>query len=131
MNVNGGGELRLVGSDGLARQDGFRVLLSARLITTTNQMEVKLRHIWADGVTVEGFTLPPAGTDVMLERGNLEIFGAVQRSEGRRATLVFDETIREAELLSMIQQKPIRSRLGCRELREEVGLESKEAALWQ
>jgi hypothetical protein len=107
--VAGQGILRLVAGEAEnpeRRHRRFRVLLSASLITTTNEFMVKLRDLSCTGAMVEGMRLPPAGTDLILKRGGLEIFAAVAWSEGRHAGLTFEEAISETELLSQIHQAP-------------------------
>ena len=76
----------------------FRVLLVARLLTTSGERRVKLRDISAEGAMVEGDRLPAPGTDVMLRRGSLEQIATVVWSKDGRAGLEFDEPLTEAEL---------------------------------
>ena len=87
----------------------FRVLLSASLITTTDEIVVKLRDLSCTGAMVEGMRLPPAGTDVILKRGGLEVFATLAWAQGRRAGLTFEEAISETELMSQIHQMPLES----------------------
>jgi hypothetical protein len=82
----------------------FRVLLSARLITTTDEIAVKLRDLSCEGAMIEGMQLPGAGTDVILKRGGLELFATVAWSAGRRAGLTFESAVSEVELLRQIHQ---------------------------
>jgi hypothetical protein len=83
---------------------GFRVLLSASLITTTDEIPVKLRELSCEGALIEAMHLPAAGTDVILKRGGLELFATVTSSAGRRAGLAFETAISEVELLRQIHQ---------------------------
>lgn len=105
--VGSQGNLRLV-ADGpeLAPRTNrtFRVLLSANLITTTDEIAVKLRDLSCDGAMIEAMRLPSAGTDVILKRGGLELFATVAWSAGCRANLTFESAIPEAELLRQIHQ---------------------------
>jgi hypothetical protein len=99
------GKLRLVAdqAEHAVRMSGsFRVLLSASLITTTDEIPVKLRDLSCDGAAIEAMRLPSAGTDVILKRGGLELFATVSWSAGRRAQLTFESAISEAELLKQI-----------------------------
>lgn len=76
----------------------FRVLLVARLLTTSGERTVKLRDISANGAMVEGDRLPAPGTDVMLRRGALELIATIVWTQDGRAGLEFDEPLTEAEL---------------------------------
>src|SRR5687767_2953600 len=76
----------------------FRVLLVAKLLTTSGERNVKLRDISANGAMVEGDRLPPPGTDIMLRRGALELIATIVWNKDGRAGLEFDEPLTEAEL---------------------------------
>ena len=77
-----------------------RVLLSAKLITTTGESCVRVRDLSATGAKLEGDALPGAGKDVILKRGRLEVFGAIVWSNGSSAGIAFDEPLSEGELLA-------------------------------
>lgn len=85
----------------------FRVLLSASLITTTDEIPVKIRELSCMGAMVEALRLPSTGADVILKRGALEIFATVAWWRGRRASLAFEDAVSEAELLTHIHQQPV------------------------
>jgi hypothetical protein len=77
----------------------YSVLLVARLITTTScERIVKLRNISATGAMIEGARIPPAGTDILLRRGALELFATIVWAKDGQAGLEFDEPLTQAEL---------------------------------
>jgi hypothetical protein len=104
--MGGQGVLRLISErdDGERGGRRFRVLLSASLVTTTNEVPVKLKELSCGDAMVEGLRLPPTGADVILKRGGLEIFATVAWSSGRHAALAFEEAIPETELLAQIHR---------------------------
>ena len=51
---------------------------------------VRVRNLSASGALVEGASLPPVGTGIILRRGALEPPGSMIWSEGKRAGLAFD-----------------------------------------
>ena len=73
--------------------------LAAKLSTTADDLDVRVREIWGEGATVEGAVLPRPGKDVLLVRAGREAFGAVVARDGGRCTIEFDEEMDEAELL--------------------------------
>ena len=85
-----------------------RVLINARLITTTDEQPVKLRDISAGGTLVESERSFAKGKDVILRRGAIEVFARVAWAKGTRCGLQFEEPMSEAELLAFIHQ-PIRA----------------------
>ena len=74
----------------------FRVLLVARLLTTSGERNVKLRDISANGAMIEGDRLPAPGTDVLLRRGSLELIATIIWTRDGRAGLEFDEPLTRA-----------------------------------
>ena len=77
----------------------YSVLLVARLITTTScERIVKLRNISATGAMIEGARIPPAGTDILLRRGSLELIATIIWCRDGQAGLEFDEPLTQAEL---------------------------------
>lgn len=97
--------LALVGDTGrecLRRNARHRVLLSATLLTTTDEFRVRLRDLSATGAKVEGARLPPPGTDVVLKRGALELFGSVAWREEDHSGIQFEDPVEEAELLRAV-----------------------------
>jgi hypothetical protein len=80
------------------RSPRFSVLLVARLVTTWGERIVKLRNISATGAMIEGDRIPPAGTDILLQRGSLELFGTIMWTRDKQAGLEFEAPLTEAEL---------------------------------
>ena len=80
------------------RSPRFSVLLVARLVTTWGERIVKLRNISATGAMIEGDRIPPAGTDILLRRGALELFATIMWTRDKQAGLEFEEPLTEAEL---------------------------------
>src|SRR5688500_4089051 len=76
----------------------YRVLLIARLVTTWSERIVKLRNLSATGAMIEGHRIPPVGTDLLLQRGSLEVFATIVWREGEQAGLEFDQPLTETEL---------------------------------
>jgi hypothetical protein len=85
-------------------QGEYRVLLLATLITTTRELAVKLRTLSPTGATIEGFSLPVQGTDVILKRGLLEAFATVTWAEGRRCAIEFETALSDDDVLAQIRQ---------------------------
>jgi hypothetical protein len=84
------------------RSPRSRVLLSARLVTTTDSFSVKLRDLSARGARAEGDRLPPLGTDVIVERGALNAFATIVWSKDGRCGLAFDEPLSDGDLWSAL-----------------------------
>ena len=91
----------------LARADGapdqrrsprYRVLLIARLVTTCSERIVKLRDLSATGAMIEGPRIPAAGTDILLQRGSLEVFGTIVWKKEMQAGIEFAEPLTETML---------------------------------
>jgi hypothetical protein len=82
--------LSLVDGGEQRRADRVRLLLTARLVTTTDEFPVMLRDISLTGAMVEGSRLPAMGVDLLLKRGALEIFAQVVWVGGRCAGLEFE-----------------------------------------
>lgn len=80
------------------RSPRFTVLLVARLVTTWGERIVKLRNISATGAMIEGDRIPPAGTDILLRRGALELFATIMWTRDKQAGLEFEAPLTEAEL---------------------------------
>ena len=90
----------------LRRFSRFRVMLSAKLVTTTDEHPVTLRDLSATGALAEGRKLPPSGKDVVLRRGSLEAFARIVWSDGTRCGLEFDDEIPDRELLTHLKTLP-------------------------
>ena len=80
------------------RSPRYRVLLIARLVTTCSERIVKLRDISASGAMIEGPRVPPVGTDILLQRGSLEVFGKIVWVSKMQAGIEFDEPLTETML---------------------------------
>ena len=93
-------------SEGVELRDSprLRVLINARVITTTHEQPVKLRDISAGGTLVESEHAFAAGKDVILRRGSSEVFARIVWANGNRCGLQFEEPMTEAELLGFIHQ---------------------------
>ena len=76
----------------------FRVLLAAKLLTTTDEQPVKVRNISATGALIEGEKLPSVDTDVIIRRGDFEVFGTVVRCERGQCGIEFDEPLADEDL---------------------------------
>lgn len=75
-----------------------RVLLSAKLVTTTTEQLVKIRNLSATGAMLEGEKLPRVGSDVVIRRGSAELFAAVAWAEDGRCGVEFDQPLSEDDL---------------------------------
>jgi hypothetical protein len=59
------------------RHARVRVLLSAKLVTTTEETNVKIRDVSLSGAMLQGRSLPRVGSDAIVSRGSFEIFTTV------------------------------------------------------
>ncbi len=59
---------------------------------------VRVRNISATGAMIEGDRIPPAGTDILLRRGALELFATIVWNRDKQAGLEFEAPLTEAEL---------------------------------
>ncbi|MDQ8754696.1 PilZ domain-containing protein [Sphingosinicella sp. LHD-64] len=80
-------------------------ILSARLLTVTTDVPVRIRDLSAGGARIEGFNLPAAGTDVMLKRGAADAFGTIVWVSGTQAGIEFEDAL-EHEALDAFQKAP-------------------------
>ncbi len=80
-----------------------RVLLSAKLVTTTDERPIRLRELSATGALLEGTNLPPPGGDVLIQRGSVEMFGTIIWSEDNRAGIDFEGPLSEDQLRAQIR----------------------------
>ena len=96
-------------SGGAERRHGARnrVLLSATLVTTTQEQPVRIRDISSRGVLIEGQGLPLEGRDLIIRRGGIEIFSRIAWADGDRCGVEFDDELSERELVSFAQ-RPLR-----------------------
>jgi hypothetical protein len=91
-------QLPAVGQPDLRRSPRFAVLLVAKLVTTWGERIVKLRNMSATGAMIEGDRIPPPGTDILLQRGSLELFATIMWTRGKEAGLEFEEPLSQTEL---------------------------------
>ncbi len=104
--------LSLVGEEQAAerrRSPRFRVMLSAKLVTTTDEHSVDLRNVSATGALAKGIRLPAPGQDVVLRRGAVEAFARVVWSDGTRCGLEFEEQMPGGDLLTRLKTEPERA----------------------
>ena len=80
--------------------DRVRLLLSARLVTTLDEYAVTLRDISTTGAMVEATRLPACGVDVLLKRGELEVFSTIVWVRDRRAGLEFETQLAIEEFVT-------------------------------
>jgi hypothetical protein len=83
-----------------------RVLLSARLSTTTGEQAVQIRDISATGARIEGGSLPRVDSPVVLKRGTFMGFGRLVWADGGAGGILFDEPLDEDELLDSLKGLP-------------------------
>ncbi len=81
------------------RHPRVRVLLSAKLSTTTEESSVKIRDISLSGAMLQGRFLPRVGSDVMLTRGSFEIFATVAWRRDDMCGVAFDSPLSRLEEL--------------------------------
>jgi hypothetical protein len=82
----------------------FRVLLNAELITTTDEQAVRVRDISTGGAMLEGRHPIAKAKDVILRRGNIEIFAQVCWTEGNQCGVEFDEALTEADMMAFVHE---------------------------
>lgn len=100
--------LTLISSESHAEQRAeprHRVLLSAKLVTTTSEHPVKIRNLSATGAMLEGEKLPAAGTDIIIRRGALEFFAAVAWAEDGRCGVQFDQPLSDDDLWMQVHPR--------------------------
>ncbi len=74
------------------------MILSARLCTVTRDYPVRIRDLSSGGARIEGAELPAIGTDVMLKRGEADVFGEIAWISGNQAGVEFEEELDSAAL---------------------------------
>ena len=87
----------------------FRVLLNAELISTLDEQPVRVRDISTGGAMIEGQRAVTKAKEVILRRGNVELFAEICWTDGNQCGLQFDETITEADMMAFIQEPARRS----------------------
>ena len=81
------------------RHARVRVLLSAKLVTTTDETSIRIRDLSLSGAMVQGLHLPRVGSDIILVRGSFEIFAAVIWCRGDMCGVEFDSPLSTLEEL--------------------------------
>lgn len=99
LNMIDGGEPRR----GAVRR---RVMLSARLQTSTSTHDVIIRDVSATGARIETDDLPEPGTTVMLKRGTFLAYGSLVWANGEAGGIQFDEPLDEDELMDALKGLP-------------------------
>jgi hypothetical protein len=79
------------------RHPRVKVLLSAKLSTTIDEAEVKVRDLSLGGAMLQGRALPRVGTDVVLSRGSFEIFATIVWLRANLCGVEFDTPIAHHE----------------------------------
>lgn len=75
-----------------------RVMLTARLSTSSAAYEVRIRDISATGARIEGAELPRQDSAVLLKRGTFSVYGRLVWVNGTAGGMQFDEALDEDEL---------------------------------
>jgi hypothetical protein len=76
-----------------------RVLLSAKLKTSSGEVEARLRDLSRKGALLECLEAPAVGSEVVFVRGATVVPARVAWAAGNRVGLEFDRMIDEHELL--------------------------------
>lgn len=92
------------------RQDTrFRVLLNAELISTTDEQPVRVRDISTGGAMLEGQRPIAKAKEVILRRGNIELFVQICWSDGNQCGVEFDQALSEADMMAFVHEPARRS----------------------
>ncbi len=83
-----------------------RVALTGEISSTTGGYKLKLRNLSRTGAMAEGESVPPAGRDILLIVGSLELFCKVIWADAGRCGLQFDEPIPQSLVLSLSRAVP-------------------------
>jgi hypothetical protein len=94
--------------DGEARRTSQRrrVMLTARLSTSSSSEQVRLRDVSATGARVEGRHLPSLGAPVLLTRGNFSAYGQLVWKNGEVGGVRFDQALDEDSILDALKGLP-------------------------
>jgi hypothetical protein len=88
--------------NGTRREPRYTLLLCVKLLTARGMVPAKLRDLSLSGAMVEGYDLPPPGSNLFLLRGHLELSARVAWRRGDRAGLEFHVPLSEEQLLAEI-----------------------------
>jgi hypothetical protein len=81
-----------------------RVLLAARLQTSSGEIDARLRDLSRKGALVECHNAPPVGTEVVFNRGNTSIPARIAWAGPDRVGLEFAYMIDEQEVLVQLKR---------------------------
>lgn len=81
-----------------------RVLLAAKLQTPAGEIDARLRDLSRKGALVECNVSPPAGTEVVFNRGATSVPARVAWAAGNRVGLEFAYMIDENEVLVQLRR---------------------------
>jgi hypothetical protein len=81
-----------------------RVLLAAKLQTGEGEIEARLRDLSRKGALVECNVVPPAGTELVFNRGATSVPARVAWTAGNRVGLEFAYMIDENEVLVQLRR---------------------------
>lgn len=100
--------LKLIGEDGASRRGAIRnrVLMVAKLATSSSEIDVRIRDVSVTGARLEGIGLPREGESVLLKRGAFETFAKIIWRSGGDAGIQFDEAFDETELMTRLKGLP-------------------------
>ena len=78
------------------------VLMAAHIETGDGLSDVMLRNLSAEGALVEGDRIPPADSQVVFRKKDLEISGRIAWVNGRRAGIDFDTKLEPETIMRHI-----------------------------
>lgn len=95
-------------ADGEPRRGSLRrrVMLTARLATSTAAIDVTIRDVSATGARIEGEGLPRAGTNVVLRRGVFSVYGELVWSDGASGGVAFESPLDEDTMMETLKGIP-------------------------
>ena len=91
-----------------------RVLLAAKLETSSGEIEARLRDLSQKGALVECLQVPPVGSEVVFVRGATRVHARVAWAGSDRVGLEFDHEIDEHEVLVQLGKRPPAKPVGFR-----------------
>ncbi len=80
-------------------EPAMKVLLSAKLVTTTDEIEIKVRELSRTGATLQAQRLPSKGCDFVLRRGTFEVFATITWARDGMCGVEFDTPLLTLEEL--------------------------------
>jgi hypothetical protein len=76
-----------------------RVMLTARLSSSSKSFDVRIRDVSATGARLEGRELPAIDTAVLLTRGSFSAYGKLVWVSGELGGMLFDEPLSEERMM--------------------------------